>query len=302
MKTILVDAVDTFVIEGEGIYKPLHRFLEEYPNKKIVLTNADDEQMIKFGLTDLPYELFTLKHNPDKVDPTYFKKMLEKYGLKPEEVVYFEHNREAVKSAESAGIISCYYDPDKKDLVLLKKFLDENLRMKTTDPQDEVFDVVNEKDEVIGSATRAEVHSNKDLIHRVVHVWIVNDKDEILIQQRSLAKDSAPGMWDISCGGHIQNGHNPGRTAERELQEELKISADCTFITKFLESDLKTQTEMIYLYYTRHNGPFEFPKDEIQKVKFFTKKEAMKFIQENPMASFFSKKEIPIVFEFLEIN
>ncbi len=127
MKTILVDAVDAFVIEGEGIYKPMHDLLETYPNRKIILTNANDEQMQRFGLTDMPYEVFTLKHNPDKPDPAYFKTMLAQFNLKPKEVVYFEHNPDAVKSAESIGIVSHQYDADKRDLVSLKIFLDNNL-------------------------------------------------------------------------------------------------------------------------------------------------------------------------------
>jgi HAD superfamily hydrolase (TIGR01509 family) len=127
MKTILVDAVDTFVIEGKGVYQPMFELLEKYPNRKIVLTNANDEQMIPFTLTDLPYELFTMKHNPDKVDPKYFEGMFKHFNLKPEDVIYFEHNPDAVKSAESLGITSYHYDPDKKDLVALKKFLDSNL-------------------------------------------------------------------------------------------------------------------------------------------------------------------------------
>ena len=126
MKTILVDAVDAFVIEGEGIYKPLHDLLEKYPNRKIILTNANDAQMIEFGLTNLPYELFTLKHNPDKTDPIYFQTMLKNFNLKAEDVIYFEHNPEAVKSAQSMGITSYYYDAAKKDLESLKLFLDEN--------------------------------------------------------------------------------------------------------------------------------------------------------------------------------
>ena len=127
MKTILVDAVDTFVLEGEGIYQPLHDLLETYPNRKIILTNANDEQMNEFGLTDLPYEVFTLKHNPDKPNPDYFKKMLEHFSLKPEDVIYFEHNPDAVKSAESVGIISHHYDSEVKDMAVLKNFLDKNL-------------------------------------------------------------------------------------------------------------------------------------------------------------------------------
>lgn len=76
MKTILVDAAGTFVVDGK-VDEKLHQLLENYPNKKIILTNANDEQIVTFGLTDLPYELFTLKHNPDKIDPVYFQKMIE---------------------------------------------------------------------------------------------------------------------------------------------------------------------------------------------------------------------------------
>ena len=123
MKTILVDAVDTFVIEGQGVYQPIFELLEQFPNRKIILTNADDRQVMEFGLVNLPYELYSLKHDPDKTDPKYFEKMLADYGLRPDEVVYFEHNQEAVKSAQSLGITSYYYDPEKKDLKALKGFL-----------------------------------------------------------------------------------------------------------------------------------------------------------------------------------
>lgn len=127
MKTILVDALDTFVIEGQGIYQPLHDLLQKYPNTKIILTNANDEQKIEFGLTNMPYEVFTLKHAPDKVDPEYFKIMLANFNLLPEDVVYFEHNQDAVKSAESIGIRSYFYDSETKDLKSLEQFLDASL-------------------------------------------------------------------------------------------------------------------------------------------------------------------------------
>lgn len=127
MKTILVDAVGCFVIEGAGIYQPLHDLLEQYPNRKIILTNANDEQMAQFGLLDMPYEVFTLKHNPDKPDPVYFKTMLAHFTHKPEDVLYCEHNQAAVESAQSVGITSYHYDSEKKDIGALKKFLDQNL-------------------------------------------------------------------------------------------------------------------------------------------------------------------------------
>lgn len=127
MKTILVDAIGGFVIKGEGIFEEMHKMLEEYPNKKIILTNADDEAMEKHGLNDMPYEVFTLKHNPEKTDPKYYELMLEHFNLEVEDVIYFEHSEEAVKSAQSLGIKTYLYDSEKKDLVALKKFIDDNL-------------------------------------------------------------------------------------------------------------------------------------------------------------------------------
>lgn len=127
MKTILVDAINTFVIKGEGIFKEMYDLLETFNNKKIILTNADDEQMEKYDLNNMPYEVLTLKQNPEKTDSKYFETLLQRFGLSKDEVIYFEHNPEAVKSAESVGIKSYYYDPKKKDLEALKKFLSENL-------------------------------------------------------------------------------------------------------------------------------------------------------------------------------
>jgi len=79
----------------------MKNLLDQYPNKKIVVTNANDEQMMTFGLTNLPYELFTLKHNPDKVDPKYFEIMFDKLNLDKDNIIYFEHNIDAVNSAKS---------------------------------------------------------------------------------------------------------------------------------------------------------------------------------------------------------
>lgn len=126
MKTILVDAVDTFVVNGK-INDAMHEMLEEFKEPKVIVTNADDSQLEEFGLIDLPYELFTLKHQPDKDKIEYFETLLKQYNLQPDEVVYFEHNPDAVRSAEENGISSYLYDPDKKDLAALKEFLITNI-------------------------------------------------------------------------------------------------------------------------------------------------------------------------------
>jgi len=128
MKTILVDAVDCFVSRKGEIFSEMHKLLETYPNRKIILTGANDEQLRQFGLDKMPYEVFTLKHNPEKTDPSYYVKMLEHFNLKKDDVVYFEHNPDAVKSARSVGIVSYFYDNDAKDLRGLKDFLEKNLK------------------------------------------------------------------------------------------------------------------------------------------------------------------------------
>ena len=126
MKTILVDAVDCFVIKHSdsfSIFKEMHDLLETLPSRKIILTGASDEQFKKFGLDTMPCEVFTLKHNPEKTDPKYYETMLKHFGLNKDDVIYFEHNPEAVKSAQSIGIKTYYYDKDKRDLKTLKDFL-----------------------------------------------------------------------------------------------------------------------------------------------------------------------------------
>ncbi|MFA6301163.1 MAG: hypothetical protein WC609_02320 [Candidatus Paceibacterota bacterium] len=131
MKTILVDGADCFTIEKDGkfeVFQDMYKLLEKYPNKKIILTGANKEQRTQFALDNLPYELFTLEHNPEKTDPKYFEIMLKNFNLSKEDVVYFEHNLESMKGAELVGIKTYFYDNDKKDLVRLKKFLDDNLR------------------------------------------------------------------------------------------------------------------------------------------------------------------------------
>ncbi|MBM3436262.1 MAG: HAD-IA family hydrolase [Bacteroidetes bacterium] len=127
MKTILVDAINAFVIKGEGVFNEMYKMLEQYPNKKIILTGANDEQMEMFGLNKMPYEVYTLKHDPEKTDPMYYETMLKHFNLEAKEVVYFEHNLDAVKSAQSIGINTFHYDQNTKNIDALKLFIDESL-------------------------------------------------------------------------------------------------------------------------------------------------------------------------------
>ena len=127
MKTILVDAIDGLILKDGTVFEEMHQLLEKYPNPKLVLTGANDEQFKEFNLNRSPYEVFTLKHDPEKTDPKYFEILLNKYELQPNEVVYFEHNQEAAEVATQAGIKTMFYDCSKRDLKELKVFLDSSL-------------------------------------------------------------------------------------------------------------------------------------------------------------------------------
>lgn len=98
---------------------------------------------------------------------------------------------------------------------------------------DEIFDVVDENDRVIGQATRAEVHRKK-LFHRAVHIIVSDDRGNVVLQKRSLAKDTCPGLFSTSCAGHVDSGETYEAAARRELGEELGVPAEVAGTLKFL--------------------------------------------------------------------
>jgi isopentenyl-diphosphate delta-isomerase type 1 len=85
---------------------------------------------------------------------------------------------------------------------------------------DELFDVVDEADRVIGRAPRHEVHARK-LNHRATHILVHDGAGRVFLQRRSLTKDTFPGCWDSSCSGHVDAGEDYETAARRELGEEL---------------------------------------------------------------------------------
>ena len=96
--------------------------------------------------------------------------------------------------------------------------------MKTTDPQDEVFPIVNEEDRVTGKITRKDAHKSPHIIHRAIAVLVFDKKRKLLVQKRSLTKDTAPGCWSDSVGGHVGYEEEYLPVAVREVQEELGIT------------------------------------------------------------------------------
>jgi len=87
---------------------------------------------------------------------------------------------------------------------------------------DEVFDLVDTRDQVIGSAFRREIH-RQGLLHRAIHIFWLRSNGEVCLQRRSYAKDNCPGLLSSACAGHVDAGESYHAAAVRELSEELGI-------------------------------------------------------------------------------
>ena len=83
--------------------------------------------------------------------------------------------------------------------------------------EQEIYNIVDENDRIIGQATRKHIHQNK-LLHRSVHVLVFNSRKELFLQKRALCKDENPGLWDTSSAGHVDAGESYDDCAHRELQ------------------------------------------------------------------------------------
>src|ERR1051326_5366986 len=128
---------------------------------------------------------------------------------------------------------------------------------------EEIFDVVNERDEVVDRKPRSEVH-RLGLKHRATHVLVFNSRSEVFLQKRSMKKDRQPGLWDSSASGHVDSGEDYDACAVRELREEIGLNATQSLERLFkINACEATDGEFVWVYRCRHDGPFELNADEI---------------------------------------
>ncbi len=136
--------------------------------------------------------------------------------------------------------------------------------------KEEIFEIVDEKDNVVGTALRSECHGNPKLIHRTSHVVVFNSEGEILLQKRNANKDIQPGKWDTAVGGHLDIGEDYETGARREMNEELGI--DKTVPLEFLfnlQIRNEIESENVRVFKTVYDDEFNFQVEEIDEVKFW---------------------------------
>lgn len=147
---------------------------------------------------------------------------------------------------------------------------------------EEIFDVVDERDEVIGQQTRREVH-RLGLMHRAVHVLVFNARGQVFLQKRSQSKDRQPGLWDSSASGHLDSGEAYDACAVRELREEigLRLTAPPRRLFK-LPASADTDQEHVWIYQCAAEGPFVLHPEEIECGGWFSPAEVTRWMAERP--------------------
>ena len=147
---------------------------------------------------------------------------------------------------------------------------------------EEIFDVVNDRDEVIDRQPRREVH-RLGLKHRATHVLVFNSRGEVFLQKRSMKKDRQPGVWDSSASGHVDSGEDYDTCAVRELREEIGLTLATTPVRLFkIDACEETDQEFVWVYRCEHDGPFTLLPDEIDQGGWFTPADVTRWMTESP--------------------
>ena len=146
---------------------------------------------------------------------------------------------------------------------------------------DEIFDVVDSEDMVIGKASRLQVHNN-DLMHRSVHILVFNSNGSLFLQKRAMIKDESPGLWDSSAAGHVESGEDYISCAKRELKEELSLSGVQLDEVLSIPAQSTTFWEHVRVYKCVTDSNICINKNEISEGKYIKLSKVRTLIQLKP--------------------
>lgn len=140
--------------------------------------------------------------------------------------------------------------------------------------KDELLFTVNQFNQPVTPLPRLEVHEKK-LWHRTTHVWIINNDNQILCQQRSQLKDTSPGKWEAHFGGHILANEHEEHNAINELYEELglRITKEDLHFFQIYPSKNKLTKHFEYIFNIFWDGErsnLKLEQEEVETVRWFS--------------------------------
>ena len=169
----------------------------------------------------------------------------------------------------------------------------------------EYIDIFDENNNPTGKV-REKVQAHKDgNFHRTAHVWIMNDKKELLLQKRSATKKSHPNCWDISGAGHIRAEESVIEGAIRELKEELGVEAtekDLKYIATIKSTKNPKNMEFQYVYLLNCNKyikEYIFEDNEVSEVKYVFYKDLEKMVKEKVEGLLIHEEEYKCLFKYI---
>jgi len=148
---------------------------------------------------------------------------------------------------------------------------------------DEVFDVVDARDDVVGREFRREIH-RRGLLHRAIHIFWLRGDGQLCLQRRSYAKDNCPGLLSSSCAGHVDSGEDYLRAAVRELHEELGVAAppEALLEIDYAPWHADLGNEFVRSYLLRGDHPTELAEFEVDSLLWRTPAEVGSWAKAEP--------------------
>lgn len=147
---------------------------------------------------------------------------------------------------------------------------------------EEILDLVNEQDEVIGSLSRREIYERGLTNFRVVHGFLRNKEGKLWIPRRLLTKKIAPGGLDYSMAGHVESGESYESAFRRETSEELGIDIDSIpwkQVAKFTPAVDGVHFFEV-TYEMQFDGEPNYSRTDFSEASWYTPEEALALIQQ----------------------
>ncbi len=144
--------------------------------------------------------------------------------------------------------------------------------------------VVSDKDEIIGYKDRKD--RNQSDIIRVSGLWLVNDKNEVLIAQRALDKIHDPGVWGPSAAGTVEEGETYTSNVLKEAEEELGIVLNEQDLIAATPRFVETSHKYFCMFYFAKTNllitDFKIQKDEVEQIRWISVTDLKKWFSEKP--------------------
>ena len=178
------------------------------------------------------------------------------------------------------------------------QFISAKRKSKVPAKKEDWVPLVDEKGMIVGKATRKQVHSGPGMLHPVVHMHIVNSKGEVYLQKRAMHKDTQPGKWDTSVGGHVDLGETIEQALLRETAEELNITEINPIPLTRYKWETEIESELVFSFWALYNAKPVFNKLEIEDGRFWTIAEIRKNLGTGIFTPNF-ENEVPVLLKAL---